>query len=173
MHVEKRCPSCDTVKPLSEFNKNAAKRDGLGVHCKICAAAYNRKYAEAQLKDQKRRDKLNSDARERYSSANHTPLTYIIASGGLVKIGTTSNLQHRLQKLRCGSALPLRLLATTSLAETDLHKRFSHLRQHGEWFRPNTAFLLFLYAECVAPEDNTCSDATTTQSPSPKSPGSN
>lgn len=34
--IAKRCYSCETVKPLSEFYKNNAKADGLSSECKEC-----------------------------------------------------------------------------------------------------------------------------------------
>lgn len=33
----KRCPRCDTTKPLFQFHKSKAKRDGYNVLCKICS----------------------------------------------------------------------------------------------------------------------------------------
>ena len=34
----KRCPGCDTLKPLTEFSKNKRKSDGLQSSCKSCSA---------------------------------------------------------------------------------------------------------------------------------------
>jgi len=34
----KRCPRCDTDKPLSEFAKNRSRPDGLQNYCKKCAS---------------------------------------------------------------------------------------------------------------------------------------
>lgn len=40
----KRCPRCNELKPVSEFGKNRAARDGLQGYCKTCYAEYMRKY---------------------------------------------------------------------------------------------------------------------------------
>lgn len=32
----KKCPKCNTDKPISEFHKNAAQHDGLQCQCKVC-----------------------------------------------------------------------------------------------------------------------------------------
>jgi hypothetical protein len=36
---EKRCYSCKTVKPLSDFFKNCSKKDGYSYECKQCSSA--------------------------------------------------------------------------------------------------------------------------------------
>jgi len=42
----KTCSRCGETKPVSEFSKYKAKKDGLQVYCKPCVAEYNRKYRE-------------------------------------------------------------------------------------------------------------------------------
>lgn len=37
----KHCKKCDSVKPLSEFNKNRAKADGVQAQCRDCSKIYN------------------------------------------------------------------------------------------------------------------------------------
>lgn len=34
--MTKRCPSCDTTKPLSAFGRNSARSDGLQSMCREC-----------------------------------------------------------------------------------------------------------------------------------------
>ena len=38
----KRCPSCETEKPVAEFYRNRARSDGLGSYCKPCELAISR-----------------------------------------------------------------------------------------------------------------------------------
>jgi len=38
----KRCTGCRADKPLSEYHKNARKKDGLATRCKTCCAAYGK-----------------------------------------------------------------------------------------------------------------------------------
>jgi len=33
---EKLCPSCETVKPVTEFHKNKNTKDGTSSYCKVC-----------------------------------------------------------------------------------------------------------------------------------------
>ena len=40
----KKCAKCKAVLPLTSFNKNKAKPDGLGTECRVCANAHSRKY---------------------------------------------------------------------------------------------------------------------------------
>jgi hypothetical protein len=71
--------------------------------------------------------------------ADHTLSTvyFIGAENGLVKIGFAANFRERLGKLRCGSPVPLEVLAETNggrLEERAYHSRFNKWRHHGEWF---------------------------------------
>lgn len=64
-------------------------------------------------------------------------------AGGLVKIGTTRDPQHRMRELHAYSPerLALRRLLRVRpadqghAAEAEFHRRFAKLREHGEWFR--------------------------------------
>lgn len=38
----KRCPKCDTFKPISEFNRDKNRKDGLQCYCKPCKAEATR-----------------------------------------------------------------------------------------------------------------------------------
>ena len=38
--ISKRCPQCKQIKPLSEFNKDRSRKDGLQAYCKSCLKAY-------------------------------------------------------------------------------------------------------------------------------------
>lgn len=42
----KKCTKCGEVKPLDEFRKNKARKDGLTIHCKACKKAYDILYFE-------------------------------------------------------------------------------------------------------------------------------
>lgn len=33
---ERRCPRCDTVKPITEFARNRSRPDGRGAYCRPC-----------------------------------------------------------------------------------------------------------------------------------------
>jgi len=43
---EKRCPTCRTVKPATDFNGAARRRGGLSVECKVCTRGRSAKYTE-------------------------------------------------------------------------------------------------------------------------------
>ena len=40
----KRCPACETVKPMTDFHRNRSKKDGLADQCKLCKNAYDKRY---------------------------------------------------------------------------------------------------------------------------------
>lgn len=41
LEATKRCPSCETTKPVSAFGKNAARPDGLQSQCRPCRRRVN------------------------------------------------------------------------------------------------------------------------------------
>jgi T5orf172 domain len=68
----------------------------------------------------------------------------------LVKIGTTTCLTMRLVQLARDvgkSPTVLGICAGSYADEVAIHQRFSHLREVGEWFRPDPELLAFVKAE--------------------------
>lgn len=73
----KLCFRCQVVKPVSDFGKNLAQRDGLAGYCKSCTKEYRRERAdldpEGTRKKQaasrlRRKNGINSRNRDRYAS---------------------------------------------------------------------------------------------------------
>lgn len=80
---------------------------------------------------------------------------------GLIKIGFAVDLEARLSAVRCSSPDGVSLLGvcrvsplTVRQAEGALHAKFAHLRDHGEWFRPERELLMFIddFAEAYSPD---------------------
>lgn len=62
---------------------------------------------------------------------------YFIESDGLIKIGKAIVPQKRLESLQRFTTQKMLLLGSmpqTVATEFEVHKRFAHLRRHGEWF---------------------------------------
>jgi hypothetical protein len=83
---------------------------------------------------------------------------YFIQAGAAdpIKIGSAKNPQHRLQTLQIGAHCSLRLIARMDGGEAEeraLHRKFSHLRLRGEWFKPGPELLAFIAPFAVAPSD--------------------
>lgn len=73
--------------------------------------------------------------------------TYIIRAGyaGPVKIGMAINVQARLRELQTANHEKLRVVRIISKnVEWEMHKKFKHLRIHGEWFHFDEEMLTFL-----------------------------
>lgn len=67
--------------------------------------------------------------------------------GGLIKIGHSECPEDRLSQFQNVTPFKLRLLATEPggrKKEEELHERFSILREHGEWFRPEYNLLAYI-----------------------------
>lgn len=72
---------------------------------------------------------------------------YFVESQGFIKIGFTADLPSRLSQLASGLPSPINLLCHIPGdfdLETDLHRRFGHLRERGEWFRRDPELLAFI-----------------------------
>ena len=72
-----------------------------------------------------------------------------IPTGGLIKIGTTSQLSVRLKQLTAKHG-PLDILAVLDGGldvEQELHERFAPNRLEGEWFEPSDILLNFIASE--------------------------
>ena len=54
-YTEKRCNVCEKIKPLSEFSKRAASRDGLSYKCKQCTTDYDLVYSQEHSKEANKR----------------------------------------------------------------------------------------------------------------------
>jgi hypothetical protein len=72
---------------------------------------------------------------------------YFIRADQEVKIGMSNNVHQRMKALSTMSPVPLELLAVVAgahLEEAQLHRKFAHLRMHGEWFRAEPELLDFI-----------------------------
>lgn len=78
---------------------------------------------------------------------------YFMRSGSLIKIGASLSPKNRLAVLRTAAPAPVLLLATMPVGfalERELHKRFDHLRVHGEWFRAEEPLLTYIDKNATA-----------------------
>lgn len=75
-------------------------------------------------------------------------IVYFLSAGDFVKIGkATGDAHDRVAALKTGCPFPIRILATTPGGyelERELHKRFRHLRSHGEWFHAAPELLRYV-----------------------------
>lgn len=84
-----------------------------------------------------RHEEYAAQAEAARRAPQHEPLVYYMLQGGLVKIGTSRNLNARLQTFR-----PEKLLAVEpgdASVERTRHRQFAADRSHGEWFRRSAA----------------------------------
>jgi len=71
---------------------------------------------------------------------------FMRAENGLIKIGKSIDVKTRLSQLQTLSPIGIRLIDTPlcTATEAELHHRFAHLRDHGEWFKPDKELLDFI-----------------------------
>ena len=63
MDKKKKCSQCDNVKPLSEFYKKTARKDGHRSECKVCEKRYYEENKVARAEYRKRYNEKNKVAR--------------------------------------------------------------------------------------------------------------
>jgi len=71
-------------------------------------------------------------------TAKNGRFLYFIGSENLVKIGSSVNPQNRIKELEIGNPQKMYLIAAFANMgniESEMHKKFDHLRVRGEWFR--------------------------------------
>lgn len=83
-----------------------------------------------------------------------TEVVYFVRAGsdGLIKIGTTSDVEKRLAKMQTDSGVDLVLIGVLTGGqelERKLHEQFSLYRARGEWFFPHSEILTFVARNCT------------------------
>ena len=93
----KKCSKCDNVKPLADYYKNAASKDGHRPNCKACVAVYDRLYRDKQCKRDRKeyfaayvRNKRATDDNYRLADNLRTRLYTALQGNG--KAATTEEL---------------------------------------------------------------------------------
>lgn len=72
-----------------------------------------------------------------------------------IKIGIANDIGRRIKELQTGSSREIICLGSIKCKDREaayrkeaaLHKQFSHLRKHGEWFSPGMDLLLYIAAQ--------------------------
>ena len=70
---------------------------------------------------------------------------------GPIKAGKSKNMVQRIRDIQTCNPRPIKLLGRTggyTWTERQIHKKFAHLRIHGEWFRPEKELLNFIKKVC-------------------------
>lgn len=82
---------------------------------------------------------------------NKIQVIYLIESGGLYKIGISSDINARIRTLQTANGNDVRCIAyystieSAKCVESKLHKLFTKYRQRGEWFDFQGKFTLELF----------------------------
>lgn len=108
---------------------------------------------------------LGRTKRIAYSAEDQPHYVYFIQSdeNQYIKIGHTADLNKRKSQLQTGSAGKLSYIGTILFpseeraiqVEESIHKSFSTIRLHGEWFAPDEALLTFIKTHHRDDEDLT------------------
>jgi hypothetical protein len=86
---------------------------------------------------------------------------YFIAGAGLIKIGISTNVQSRFRAIKNSSPVPVELVAVTrgsTFCEGQAHRKFAHLRRHGEWFEDRQEIRDFIARRLANPAFDPDSD---------------
>lgn len=94
-------------------------------------------FLSKQLAKHRSVERVRRAAADERTSQGGQVVYFVASDDGKVKIGTSSNMEKRMADLQTSSAARLTLLLTIpgdTALEADLHRRFKHLREAGEWF---------------------------------------
>lgn len=85
-----------------------------------------------------------------------TDLVYFVQNPdtGLIKIGTSHTTPIRMRALAVQEQANLKILGVVTgsyQTEKMLHQYFAHLKEHGEWFRPDNDLLDYIANEVLPP----------------------
>lgn len=89
----------------------------------------------------------NENPKAPRSKENPRMRIYFAQAGDMVKIGKTLSLSRRIDALRTGSPIPLKLLfhmQGDAAGERFFHQHFRRERSHGEWFRDRSLLNMFI-----------------------------
>lgn len=126
--AKKQCTQCESMLALDRFGVSAGSVDGLNTRCRACVRSAN----------------MGRTQRKNYrSEGKHASLLYALKSQwGPIKIGRTTNLDHRLTDIRNAHPGRLDVVAVVPGGADEewlvLHECQSHSLVHGgkEWFQP-------------------------------------
>lgn len=83
--------------------------------------------------------------------AREQGVVYFLVRYDSIKIGTTTRLRQRMESMQHPLSDLLGIIPGGPCVEREWHKRFRHLRTHGEWFRPADELLDAIASAAVQP----------------------
>lgn len=93
----------------------------------------------------------------RCSKKTTSGFVYFLKCGDKIKIGKAEDVRKRMAGIQTSSPDIVECLGVTTggvREERRLHKKFSHLRHHGEWFVDATEIREFINKNCDSLNDN-------------------
>jgi hypothetical protein len=94
-------------------------------------------FLSQQLAKHRSVERVRRAAADERTSQGGQVVYFVASDDGKLKIGTSGNIEKRMADLQTSAATKLTLLLTIpgdTALEADLHRRFKHLREAGEWF---------------------------------------
>ena len=95
-------------------------------------------FLRAESSKQRTVERIRKAAVDEKTSQGGEVVYFVLSGEGRIKIGTSANVEKRLEALQTSSATKLSLMLTVPGGvemETELHRRFKHIRESGEWFK--------------------------------------
>jgi hypothetical protein len=119
----KTCITCHIEKSISDFHRNASRKDGYRRECAKC---------RNQIRRKKHKDT--------YSYKVERGMVYCMESEGFYKIGVTRyGIRKRLQSIQTGNPFEVKLLwakRTNNMGkyERTIHQQLKNSHVRGEWY---------------------------------------
>lgn len=95
-------------------------------------------FLRAETAKQRTVERIRKASADEKTSQGGEVVYFVLSGDNRIKIGTSANVEKILETLQTSSATRLSLLLTVPGGvdmETELHRRFKHIRESGEWFK--------------------------------------
>lgn len=103
----KHCNKCSTDKPVEEFNKERAKKDGLQSQCKACKKALSKAYGKARRERMaERRRKRSPDHKEHVAEYRRANAEERVKKAREYRQANRPNLNESSRACSAGRAMP-------------------------------------------------------------------
>lgn len=119
----------------------------VGIHMDALLEDHGTQSAALRWKESPTVDVLRQTPRLR-APAPTDEIVYFLRAGEFIKIGkATGTPANRVAALRTGCPFPIEVMGTIAgglECEIKLHRRFAHIRAHGEWFHAAPDLIAFI-----------------------------
>lgn len=116
----KTCSKCNTEKPLIEFHKNKARKDGVATYCKKCTSEYCQTPQKKQYEKNRNKKRCKTEQYKSYQSKYQVKVNYKkYHTDPLFRLKT--NMRNSIKKYVSRKSIPTQSIVGCSWEELKQH----------------------------------------------------